>query len=180
MRKSIFGNSTTPPPNFVRYRLGQRVRYLTHHCDAKITGFMMNQPEPEDPESNLFLTQYNINLFPNLLVAPLIPDPQQYHSLEIGFLHTGSFCHFEVHARELEPLLEPLLQAIVTLVAIDQQSSINIITVSDENEEHVLYGDFRMTQPMQEYIGKQIRVNVNNACDWTWSPLDEFEAETDE
>lgn len=72
------------------------------------------------------------------------------------------------------------MQYTVTLVSIDQQSSINIITVSDENGEHVLYGDFRMTQPMQEYIGKQIRVNVNNACDWTWSPLDKFVAETEE
>ena len=73
------------------------------------------------------------------------------------------------------------MQTIVTLVSIDQQSSINVITVSDEDgDEQVLYGDSRMTAPMHEYIGRQIRVNINHASDWTWSPLDEFEAETDE
>ena len=73
------------------------------------------------------------------------------------------------------------MQTIVTLVSIDQHSSINVITVSEEDgDEQVLYGDSRMTAPMHEYIDKQIRVNINHSSDWTWSPLDEFDPETEE
>ena len=72
-------------------------------------------------------------------------------------------------------------QIIVTLVSIEQNSSINVITVTDEDgDEQVLYGDARITEPMHEYIGKQIRVNINHSSDWTWSPLGEFDQESDE
>ncbi len=90
------------PANPIQYRLGQQVRYLTHPRNAEITGFFMNQPEPSDPEANLFLTRYNIDQYPQLLIAPGTPDPALYFAIEIGF--TGSFVQVEVRREELEPI----------------------------------------------------------------------------
>lgn len=90
------------PTNPVQYRLGQPVRYLTHPRDAFVTGFFMNQPEPSDPEANLFLTGYNIDQYPHLLIAPGTPDPTLYFAIEIGF--SGSFVQVEVRREVLAPL----------------------------------------------------------------------------
>jgi len=108
MRRGQLIIDQAPPPTGVRYQLGQRVRYLTHNCDAEITGFFMNHPEPTDTEANLFLTHDNIDRFPAMLVAPRTPDPLQYHALELRFFHPGSFCRFEVKPNELQPLTEEI------------------------------------------------------------------------
>ena len=94
------------PSNPPRFHLGQRVRYLTHHCDAEITGFFMNEIDPTDPEAHLFLTPTNIEQFPEFLLAVITPNPKFYSAIEIRFLRPGSFCHFEVRPDELQPLTE--------------------------------------------------------------------------
>lgn len=89
------------PANPIQYRLGQPVRYLTHPRNAEITGFFMNQPEPSDPDANLFLTRYNIDQYPQLLIAEGTPNPDLYFAIEIGF--AGSFVQVEVRRDEIEP-----------------------------------------------------------------------------
>jgi len=91
------------PANPIQYWIGQQVRYLTHPRNAEITGFFMNQQDPEDPDCNLFLTTRNIDQYPQLLIAPGKPDPMLYFAIEIGF--RGSFVQVEVRREELEPLV---------------------------------------------------------------------------
>ncbi|MDK9699085.1 MAG: hypothetical protein OEM52_02895 [bacterium] len=95
----------TTTTNTTQYRLGQRVCYLTHNCDAEIIGFFMNDMEPSDPEANLHLTRDNIDRFPEMLLDLIAPDPARYFAIEIRFFHPGSFCSFEVRPDELQPIV---------------------------------------------------------------------------
>ena len=72
------------------------------------------------------------------------------------------------------------MQTIATLQSVDQQSSILVFTfISDTDDEYILYGDLRTCQPLLEYVNKQVKLSVNGVADWTWSPLDECEPESE-
>jgi len=59
------------------------------------------------------------------------------------------------------------------LLSIKYHSSITIASFESGEEKFVLYGDRRMTSILEEYVGEEIILFINDESDWSWRRVDE-------
>ena len=69
---------------------------------------------------------------------------------------------------------------IARLEKVEYSSSIAIATFAAGSETFSLYGDHRMTKPIEAYVGKMVRLHIIHSADWTWQPLEEPNEEAEE
>jgi len=62
---------------------------------------------------------------------------------------------------------------IARVAKVEYSSSIAIVTFAAGSETFSLYGDHRVTKPIEAYIGKMVRLHIIHSADWTWQPLEE-------
>ena len=62
---------------------------------------------------------------------------------------------------------------IAKLLSLKYHSSIAIASFESGEDRFVLYGDRRMTSILEEYVGEEVVLNVENEFTWSWRRLDE-------
>lgn len=63
-------------------------------------------------------------------------------------------------------------ELIAEIVSVEYCSSIAIVSFSAGSISFQLYGDQRVTEPLAERVGDQVRLFVRDVADWSWQPLD--------
>lgn len=56
-------------------------------------------------------------------------------------------------------------------------SSLALVTFEEHGDTFMLIGDRRMTEPIREYIGEEVRLYINSQSVWSWKPLEDINSE---
>ena len=64
-------------------------------------------------------------------------------------------------------------ERIAQVERVQYSSSIAIVTFRLGEELFTLYGDHRVTHPIEAYIGKLVLLHIIHSADWTWQPFEE-------
>ncbi len=64
-------------------------------------------------------------------------------------------------------------ERIAEVKSIRYDSSLAIVNFQADKEFFQLIGDRRMTEPIAEYIGHEVRLFITSQSVWSWQPLDE-------
>ncbi len=59
------------------------------------------------------------------------------------------------------------------LLLLKYHSSITIASFESGDEKFVLYGDWRMTAILEEYVGEEIILFVKDESNWSWKRVNE-------
>ena len=65
-------------------------------------------------------------------------------------------------------------ERIAEVKSIRYDSSLATVNFQTDKEFFQLIGDRRMTEPIAEYIGQEVRLFITSQSVWSWQPLDRF------
>jgi len=77
------------------------------------------------------------------------------------------------HEKSILTKGEQMTEFCARLVALRYHGSIAIATFESDSDRFVLYGDRRMTSILEEYVGEEIILFINDESDWSWRRVDE-------
>ena len=67
---------------------------------------------------------------------------------------------------------EEFAERIATVKSLRYDSSLALVTFEADRETFMLVGDRRMTEPIREYIGKEVQLFITSQSIWSWQPLE--------